>query len=53
MLLMALSEVLGISLSDVMKKYFDGASSADEVAIHISEDVDKRIDSEEGELWLA
>jgi hypothetical protein len=53
MLLVALSEVLGISLSEVMKKYFEGASSADEVAVRISEDIDRRIDNEEGEIWLA
>jgi hypothetical protein len=53
MLPIALSEVLGISLSEVMKKYFEGASSADEVDIWISEDVDRRIDNGEDELWLA
>jgi hypothetical protein len=52
MLPMALSEVLGISLSDVMKKYFDGASE-DEVARRIANDIDKRVTNGEGELWLA
>jgi hypothetical protein len=53
MLPLALSEVLGISLSEVMKKYFEGASSEDEVAIRISEDIERRVTNEEGELWLA
>jgi hypothetical protein len=53
MLPIALSEVLGISLSDVMKKYFDGASSEDEVAVRIAEDIDRRISNGEDERWLA
>jgi hypothetical protein len=53
MLPMALSEVLRISLSEVMKKYFDGAGSEDEVAVQIAEDIDRRVTAEEGELWLA
>jgi hypothetical protein len=52
MLPIALSEVLGISLSDVMKKYFDGASE-EEVARRIANDIDKRVTDGEGELWLA
>jgi hypothetical protein len=52
MLPMALSEVLGISLSDVMKKYFD-SSSEDKVARRITNDIDRRVTDEEGELWLA
>jgi hypothetical protein len=53
MLPLALSEVLGMSLLSVMKKYFEGASSADEVAIRVSEDIDRRVTEGEGEVWLA
>jgi hypothetical protein len=53
MLPIALSEVLGISLSEVMAKYFEGAHSTDEVAVRISDDINRRIDNEGGEVWLA
>jgi hypothetical protein len=53
MLPMALSEVLGISLSNMMKKYFNGASDEDDIACRIVEDIDQRVTNEEGELWLA
>jgi hypothetical protein len=52
MLPIALSEVLGISLSEVMKKYFKKARSTDEVATRISEDLDRRIANGEDEIWL-
>jgi hypothetical protein len=52
MLPMALSEVLGISLSDVMRKYFD-IDDEDEIACRIADDINKRVTEGEGELWLA
>jgi hypothetical protein len=52
MLPAALSEVLGISLSAVMERYFDGSGEDDQV--HCIEDaVDRRRSEEEGEEWLA
>jgi hypothetical protein len=53
MLPIALSEVLGISLLEVMAKYFEGARSVDEAAIRIAEDIDRRVTAGEGEVWLA
>jgi hypothetical protein len=53
MLPIALSKVLGISLSEVMAKYFEGARSVDEAAIQIAEDIDRRVTAGEGEVWLA
>jgi hypothetical protein len=53
MLPIALSEVLGISLSEVIEKYFKGADSSDEAAIRITEDIDRRVTAGEGEVWLA
>jgi hypothetical protein len=53
MLPLALSEALGISLSEVMAMYFDGACSIDEAATQIAEDIDRRIGNGEGETWLA
>jgi hypothetical protein len=53
MLPLALSEVLGMSLLSVMKKYFEGANSADDVAIRVAEDIDRRVENGEGEIWLA
>jgi hypothetical protein len=47
----ALSEVLRVSLSEVIRKYFDG-SSEDEHARRIGEAVDQNMSSEEGEAWL-
>jgi hypothetical protein len=48
----ALSEVLGISLSEVMVRYFDG-SSEDERVHRIRDTIDKKRSEEEGEEWLA
>jgi hypothetical protein len=53
MLPIALSEVLGISLSEVMARYFEGARSVDDAAIQIAEDIDRRVTAGEGESWLA
>jgi hypothetical protein len=52
MLPIALSKVLGISLSEVMERYFDG-SSEDERVHHIEDAVDRKRSEEEGEEWLA
>jgi hypothetical protein len=48
---MALSEVLSISLSEVMRKYFNG-SSDNEMAHRIGDDIDRQVSNEEGEAWL-
>jgi hypothetical protein len=53
MLPIALSEVLGISLSEVMARYFEGARSLNESAVRIAEDLDRRVENGEGEIWLA
>jgi hypothetical protein len=50
---MALSEVLEISLSEVMEKYFGGVDSTDEVADRVAEDVDWIVLEDEGKAWLA
>jgi hypothetical protein len=52
MLPVALSEVLGISLLEVMVHYFDG-SSDDERVRRIKDALDQRRLEEEGEEWLA
>jgi hypothetical protein len=52
MLPVALSEVLGISLSEVMVWYFNG-SSEDERARQIGDAIDRKRLKEEGEEWLA
>jgi hypothetical protein len=52
MLPIALSEVLGISLSGVMERYFDG-STEDERVHRIEDAVDWKRSEEEGEEWLA
>jgi hypothetical protein len=52
MLPAALSEALGISLSDVMMRYFDGSEESERVR-HIEEALDRRREFEEGEEWLA
>jgi hypothetical protein len=52
MLPVALSEVLGISLLEVMERYFDG-SSEDERAHRIGDAIDRKRSEEEGEEWLA
>jgi hypothetical protein len=51
MLPIALSKVLGISLSEVMVRYFDG-SSEDERARCIGDAIDRKRSEEEGEEWL-
>jgi hypothetical protein len=52
MLPTALSEVLGISLADVMDRYFDGSEESVRVR-RIEEALDRRWEFEEGEEWLA
>jgi hypothetical protein len=52
MLPAALSEALGLSLSDVMMRYFDGSEESERVR-RIEEALDRRREFEEGEEWLA
>jgi hypothetical protein len=52
MLPAALSEALGLSLSDVMMQYFDGSEESERVR-RIEEALDRRREFEEGEEWLA
>jgi hypothetical protein len=52
MLPAALSEVLGISLSEVMERYFDGSGEDDRVR-RIEDALDKKRSEDEGEEWLA
>jgi hypothetical protein len=52
MLPAALSEALGISLADVMMRYFDGSEESERVR-RIEEALDRRRELEEGEEWLA
>jgi hypothetical protein len=52
MLLEALSDVLGISLSEVLARYYS-ISDLDERGRIIGEAIDKRRSEEEGEEWLA
>jgi hypothetical protein len=52
MLPIALSKVLGISLSEVLERYFDG-STEDERVRRIKDAVDRKRSEEEGEEWLA
>jgi hypothetical protein len=52
MLPAALSEALGISLSDIMMRYFDGSEESERVR-RIEEALDWRREFEEGEEWLA
>jgi hypothetical protein len=47
-----LSEALGISLSDVMDRYFDGSEESVRVR-RIEEALDRRREFKEGEEWLA
>jgi hypothetical protein len=51
MLPAALSEALGISLADVMMRYFDGSEESVRVR-WIEEALDRRREFEEGEEWL-
>jgi hypothetical protein len=52
MLPMALSEPLGISLADVMMRYFDGSEESIRVR-RIEEVLDRQRELEEGDEWLA
>jgi hypothetical protein len=52
MLPAALSEALGLSLSDVMMRYFNGSEESERVR-RIEEALDRRREFEEGEEWLA
>jgi hypothetical protein len=52
MLPTALSEALGISLSDVMDRYFDGSEESERVR-RIKEALERWRTFEEGEEWLA
>jgi hypothetical protein len=52
MLPIALIEVLGISLSEVMERYFDGSGEEERVR-HIEDAIDRKRSEEEGESWLA
>jgi hypothetical protein len=52
MLPTALSEVFGISLSEVMVRYFDG-SGEDERVRRIEDAMERKRSDEEGEDWLA
>jgi hypothetical protein len=52
MLPIALSEVLGISLLEVLERYFDGSNEDDRVR-HIEDAVDRKRSEEEGEEWIA
>jgi hypothetical protein len=52
MLPVALSEALGISLSEVMDHYFNGSDEAERVHL-IEGALDRRRSEEEGEEWLA
>jgi hypothetical protein len=52
MLPTALSEALGISLSDVMAQYFDGSEESERVR-WIEEALERRRTFKEGEEWLA
>jgi hypothetical protein len=52
MLPAALSEALGLNLSDVMMRYFDGSEESERVR-RIEEALDRRREFEEGEEWLA
>jgi hypothetical protein len=52
MLPIALSEVLGISLSEVMERYFDGSNEGERVR-RIEDDMERKRSDQEGEDWLA
>jgi hypothetical protein len=52
MLPIALSEVLGISLSEVMERYFDGSDEGKRVC-QIEDAVERRRSNQEDEDWLA
>jgi hypothetical protein len=52
MLPVTLSEVLGISISEVMDRYFNGSDEVERVRL-IENALDRRRVEEEGEEWLA
>jgi hypothetical protein len=52
MLPIALSEVLGISLLEVMERYFDGSDEGERVR-RIKDDMERKRSDQEGEDWLA
>jgi hypothetical protein len=52
MLPIALSKVLGISLSEVMERYFDGSDEGERVR-RIEDDMERRRSNQEREDWLA
>jgi hypothetical protein len=52
MLPIALSEVLGINLSEVMERYFDGSDEGERVR-RIEDDMERKRSDQEGEDWLA
>jgi hypothetical protein len=52
MLPTALSEILGVSLSEVMRLYFDGSEESLHVR-RVEEALDRRMVNIEGEEWLA
>jgi hypothetical protein len=52
MLPAALSEALGISLADIIDRYFDGSEESVRVW-RIEEALDRRREFKEGEEWLA
>jgi hypothetical protein len=52
MLPAALSEALGISLSEVLDRYFNGSDEAERVC-RIEDILDRRRTLDEGEEWLA
>jgi hypothetical protein len=52
MLPTALSEALGVSLSAVMDRYFNGSEDSERVR-QIEEALERRMAFEEGEEWLA
>jgi hypothetical protein len=52
MLPSALSEALGISLSEVMDTYFDGLEESERIR-RIEEALDRKREFDEGEEWLA
>jgi hypothetical protein len=52
MLPATLSEALGISLSEIMDRYFNGSDEAERVCL-IEDALDRRRLEQEGEEWLA
>jgi hypothetical protein len=50
---LALSAVLGITLSEVMERYFGGVSSSDGASGQVVQDVDRLVVQKDGEEWLS